>query len=247
MNSAILNTLLDLFFPVSCRCCRRPKDKVFNRSGVLCYDCRSKIFLNDWVFCPLCNKKLARRNLGEGGNICLKHKLSLKWLGVASNYDDKILKSLIWEYKYGFNESLAEVFSEIMFSYFEKITDQVQLDKNNLALSFIPLAPKKLRWRGFNQSKLLAENLARQLGFAVVDSLKRKAYSSPQMSLETKKQRFQNIKNSFEAKNEKEIRGKDIILIDDVCATGATLIEAAKTLKQAGAGNVFGLVLARKL
>lgn len=237
MNSLILNTLLDLFFPVSCRRCRRPKDKVFNPLGVLCSGCRSKIFLNDWVFCPLCNKK----------NLCLKHRSSLKWLGVASNYDDRILKSLIWEYKYGFNESLAEVFSEMMFGYFEKITGQVELNKKNLVLSFIPLAPKRLRWRGFNQSRLLAKGLARKTGFAIVDSLERKTYSSPQMSLETKQQRFQNIKNSFEARSQKEVRGKDIILVDDVCATGATLIEAAKTLKQTGARNIYGLVLARKL
>ena len=166
---------------------------------------------------------------------------------MASDYDNHILKPLIWEYKYGFNESLATVFSEIMFHYFKKITHQVNLNQNNLVLSFIPLTPKRLRWRGFNQSKLLAQNLAQKAGLAVVDSLKRKTYSSPQMSLDTKQQRFQNIKNSFEVRKQKEVRGKDIILVDDVCATGATQIEAAKTLKRAGARNIYGLVLARKL
>ncbi len=255
-KNTILNTALDLFFPVSCYCCRQPKHEALNPLGILCSECRAKISLNEWIFCPVCNKKLAHQNppgSGENRSVCLNHPSGLKWLGVASNYNDKILKPLIWEYKYGLNESLAEVFSGIMFQYFEKISSQILLDKNNLAaqagtvLSFIPLASKRLRWRGFNQAKLLAQGLAQKTGLVVVDSLERKAYSLPQMSLETKKQRFQNIKNSFGARNQKEICGKDIVLVDDVCATGATLIEAARTLRRAGAKNIYGLVLARKL
>lgn len=237
MKREFLKPLLDLFFPIACFGCSLPKNENVNPAGILCANCQKKIVLNRWVFCPICNKKDA----------CQKHRTGLTWLGVATDYNQQILKSLIWEYKYGFNESFAEVFSEMIFQYFEKIRRENLPDENNFVLSFIPLTRARQRWRGFNQSKLLAKNLAAKINLPLIDALERTAYPRPQMSLETKKQRFENTKNSFSTKNPEKILGKNIILVDDVCATGATLHEAAKTLKRAGAKNVFGLVLARKL
>ncbi|HCI05649.1 TPA: hypothetical protein DEX28_02785 [Patescibacteria group bacterium] len=263
MELTILKPLLDLFFPVKCESCFQPKNESSNPLGWLCFDCQKKIFLNDWVFCPACNKKSPPLpQLGEKRNAarqaratpeatawqaCSKHKTALRWLGAAGNYEDSVLKPLIWRFKYGFSEEIGEVLSRIIFKYFEKIFEKTKLDKEKTIISFIPLSPKKERWRGFNQSRVLAQNLAAKTGFKLVETLERKKHRPPMMSLQTKEQRLENIKNSFAPKNPLEFRHKDILVVDDVCATGATLLEAGKTLKQSGADNVFGLVLARRL
>lgn len=134
-----------------------------------------------------------------------------------------------------------------MFAYFAKIKDLIQppIDKSWIVTN-IPLSPKKERWRGFNQSKILAENFAQKTGLGFITTLKRKKSQTPQAKLESKRERLENIKGAFEIGKNIILNDQNIILIDDVYATGATILEAGKILKKNKVKNIFGLVLARK-
>jgi len=108
----------------------------------------------------------------------------------------------------------------------------------------VPLHIRRERWRGFNQSQLIAEKLSDKFGIEIdCHGLKRVKHGKAQAKL-SKSERWENIKGSFFWEKE-SLSGRNIILIDDVVTTGATLNEAAKVLKENGAGEVWGLVVAR--
>jgi ComF family protein len=109
----------------------------------------------------------------------------------------------------------------------------------------IPLHKRRLKWRGYNH----AEELAKQLGQAfslpvVADALIKRKHTTPQVSLD-REERLRNMKGVFEVQNPQAIAAKNILLVDDVYTTGATMEECARVLKRAGATRVFGAVVAR--
>jgi len=111
----------------------------------------------------------------------------------------------------------------------------------------VPLHIKKLRERGFNQSLILARAIGEKQQIPVNFSLlKRHKFTETQTGMH-KAERKQNIKKAFEISDKEKIAGKDIILVDDVYTTGATVNECAKTLIKAGARKVSVLTLARVL
>ena len=111
----------------------------------------------------------------------------------------------------------------------------------------VPLHIKKLRERGFNQSLILADAIGKKWQIPVNFSLlKRHKFTLTQTGL-NKKEREQNIKGAFEVSDKEKIAGRNIILIDDVYTTGATINECAKILIKAGAQKVAVLTLARVL
>lgn len=110
----------------------------------------------------------------------------------------------------------------------------------------VPLHPRKLRDRGYNQSVLVASHVARALGAHFAPrALLRTRDTAAQASLD-REDRKRNIAGAFVARERKAIRGKHIVLIDDVATTGATLKACVEALKAAGAESVTALVLARK-
>jgi len=110
----------------------------------------------------------------------------------------------------------------------------------------VPLHRRRLAWRGFNQSSELGRAVARTLGVPLWNhALTRTRYTQPQTRLDHK-ERQANIKNAFAADRD-TVRGKRVLLVDDVYTTGATLRECARTLKRAGAAGVDVLVLARTM
>jgi len=118
---------------------------------------------------------------------------------------------------------------------------------NNFSQSLImpvPLHKKRLRWRGFNQSELLAKGIKKYFNLDLrLDELIRTKHKKPQTKLSGRK-RKENVKGCFFWKGD-WLDGKNIILVDDVITTGSTLNECAKVLKENGAGEVWGLVVAR--
>ncbi|MEK7631210.1 MAG: phosphoribosyltransferase family protein [Patescibacteria group bacterium] len=105
----------------------------------------------------------------------------------------------------------------------------------------IPIHKSKERERGFNQSYLIA----RELGLPLIGrALVRTVATPPQARSDSRKARFESIRDAFEIKRPQDIEGKAILLIDDVATTGATLSEAARLLKRHGARRIAAAVLA---
>lgn len=111
----------------------------------------------------------------------------------------------------------------------------------------VPLHQKRLRERGYNQSFLLARELGKRRGLPVIpDCLIRLRHVLPQARTANVAERRQNVAGAFACRDER-LRGKAVLLIDDVATSGATLDACAAALKEAGAVSVWGLVLAREI
>lgn len=111
----------------------------------------------------------------------------------------------------------------------------------------VPLHRKRLRERGYNQSILLARHLGRLSGLPVDEnSLIRKEFITTQARARNVEERMENVRTAF-ACNDSALDGKQVILIDDVATSGATLNACAGVLKEAGAEKVWGLALAREI
>lgn len=150
---------------------------------------------------------------------------------------------------------VKEVFHKVKF---ERRRDLLELFREDTALFLsrrpglssyeemvaIPLDAQRRLEREFNQSGLIAGRIARTLGFKINKIRLKKRTTLPQ-SLLGRDERKLNLYRAFRVANPGEVQGKSVLLVDDIFTTGATLEEAAKTLKQAGASRVGYLVLAR--
>jgi len=224
----IKNTLLEILFPIRCIGCGEEGEW-------FCGNCVAKVELNQKQFCPICWQE----NLG--GRVCRDCRDSpLDGLRVAGSYQDNPhLAKAIKILKYKFSENLAKNLGEILAqSIAQKDYDGARV------VSFIPLHKKRLRWRGFNQAELLAKTVSQNLNLPLQDSLLRQKNTSQQAKL-SRQERIQNLRDAFAIHPDFPAKNKIVILVDDVASTSTTLIEAAQVLKNAGAREVWGLVLAR--
>jgi ComF family protein len=110
----------------------------------------------------------------------------------------------------------------------------------------IPLHRKRLRQRGYNQSALVARAVARSLGVPLDTTMLRRVRDGPPQVGLTARQRAGNVRGVFSVRKEQCVRGKRILLIDDVVTTGSTMAECAKTLSKAGALRIDGWSITRE-
>jgi ComF family protein len=154
---------------------------------------------------------------------------------------DEVIREAIHELKYRNLKAISPCLAELLTDY---------LKANPLpgeALVGVPLHPRRLRERGYNQSSLLARELGRRIGLPVIeDCLIRVKQAQPQVRAVDVEERRRNVADAFVCRDEK-VSGKQIILIDDVCTSGATLESCAAALKNKGAMSVWGLTLAREI
>lgn len=230
--------VLDILFPVFCLSCEEP-------GRWICRKCLFEIKLNERQLCPLCEKTATYR--GELCFSCKERKEShLDGLVAAVSYENPFLKRAIYNLKYRFVLELAAPLSELLLkSLFE---NDIPLPKYIVP---VPLHRRRLRWRGFNQSFLLAEKISAGLTppvkIEILETLERTRHKKPQMKIKKYRNRLESVKGIFSLKvKHSKIKGKKILLVDDIATTGATLQECAKALKEAGAKKVFAAVIARQ-
>lgn len=146
--------------------------------------------------------------------------------------------------KYSGTEKQARFFADFFADYMITGLSHPLLLNKKFILCPIPLHPIRKIHRGFNQSMLLAESLSRKTTLPVFSFLQRRIYTPTQTSLQ-KSYRIKNMFNVFSITDSKRVKNQSILLVDDLCTTGSTLREAAKTLKTEGAQFVGGLVIGR--
>jgi ComF family protein len=109
----------------------------------------------------------------------------------------------------------------------------------------VPLTKKKLKRRGFNQSEEIAREISNYLNIPLITNCLIKTRETfPQVEL-SEKERAENPKGAYIVKDKEKIRGKRVLLIDDVYTTGSTMEECSRILREAGTKEVWGVVIAR--
>ena len=246
--SKLKKYFIDLIFPIFCIHCRCP-------GKILCDDCLKTIKPLRVQFCPLCEKTVVLN--GEVCRPCRQRfRPAIDNLLVASDYKNKLLAKSIHFLKYKFVRDLASPLAQVMIISLNKF----KLPAPDFILP-ISLHPRRLRWRGFNQAELLAQEvsvgLLPGLTIPVVNNLVvRQRYTPPQKDIKNYKDRQENLKNAFQINSNfdwksnnlsrQNLVGKNILIIDDITTTGATILNFAKELKKLHPKSISAVVLGRQ-
>ena len=224
--------LFDLFFPKYCVHCKKEGEW-------LCSSCFPLLSFKK-QYCPECKKE------NKNGFFCsqCKNKYFLDGALIAGDYDQQILAELIKKLKYNFAKDISKILAQFLNNFILKYQKENNLDLKNFLFIPVPLHKKKKNFRGFNQSEEINKELSSLLNLkSDSKNLIRIKNTKAQAKLNAK-ERKENVKNSFFWKGE-NLKRKNIILLDDVFTTGATLDECARILKENGAGQVLGLTVAK--
>ncbi len=217
---SFLSTILNIVFPIYCISCKKSGES-------LCIECLS-------------SSPPAERE-------------SANWIFPLFDYRHPLVKKAVWLLKYKNKKPLAGIFAEVMYGrILEELSDLSTMENFiEPILLPIPLSSKRYRERGFNQAELICKELMKisDLRYGVDMKLEKDVLikikdTSHQAHIENRSERLRNVVGSFAVKNNERIKRKNIILIDDVTTTGATLAEAKKILKQAGARKIIAFTIA---
>lgn len=196
--------------------------------------------------CAACDKDLPYDSLSRICSSCLASvkeippEPSLLFVRSCLLYEG-VTKELIRQFKYLEKDYLSESMLPFLLKEWLRFPEMQTV---NIVTS-VPAHPVRLRERGYNQSEVLARAFAKAAEISCLPTLKRIRNTPSQTEL-SKKDRVQNVRSAFRALDPPSIRGKRVLLVDDVCTTGATLNECAKTLRRAGSGKVFALTFSRQ-
>jgi len=203
----------------------------------LCVACRQKLPRLLWPFCQKCGKP---ESSGFLCSTCWGQKTDIDGIRSVFRFEGAV-RQAVHELKYHNLKAISSCLAELMANYLKDYPLRGEV------LVPVPLHPRRLRERGYNQSNLLAGELGKLIALPVIDdSLCRLRDSLPQARTVTIEERKKNVKKAFDCGDE-EMNGKSIILIDDVCTSGATLEDCAVALKAVGAISVWGLTFAREI
>jgi ComF family protein len=229
--SDIKTFVLDTLFPISCLSCG-------DEGEFVCGDCKATMKKLEHQRCIVCQKNTP---FGFTHLYCQAPNGADGLVSFYNYHDEKVSKILIAG-KYNFLPKVYEILGQMI---------ALELQSNFLISQFpnfylvpVPLHASRQRWRGFNQAEILCQSLNKNLGLACINVLVRCKITKTQKDLK-KDGRLKNVANAFKLKPGADVRNKNIILVDDVTTTGATLQEAAGVLKRNGAAKVICLTVAR--
>jgi len=229
----MINKLLNILFPESCPVCKEPsRDHII---APICTQCWDRISPYSGPICQICGKPL----VSEASITCADCIVNKPMFKTARSFGlyEGVLREAINLLKYQGIKRLSKPLSKMMFAL---LGDNYSVD----AVVPVPLYKKRLRQRGFNQSALFAKHLANYIGVPLfLNCLIKVKDTMPQVELNAEERR-KNIKNSFAVISREFIQGRNILLVDDVFTTGATVRECSKLLKKAGAQDIYVLTLA---
>jgi ComF family protein len=233
---AVLGAALDVALPPLCPACR----ELVGGNG-LCASCWSKLSL---IAPPYCERLGIPFAYDPGPGV-----LSMQAIADPPAYTraraavryDEIARKLVHSLKYGDRLDLAPTAGQWMARAGRELLDGAD------ALVPVPLHWRRLWTRRFNQSALLAKAIAQAAGMPVAENALRRIKATPQQVGLSQKERASNVQGAFRVPPEgrAEVKGRRLVLIDDVLTSGATADACARALLRAGAANVDVIVFAR--
>ena len=230
--------LLNALLPRTCAHCGL--DLHYLEPAPLCPGCAARLEPLPELHCGTCGLPL-----DDGGGACrdcrggARRALDLARSAFVFNPQ---LRSLVHAFKYKARDDLAGFLAGEMAAVLARFPE---LAPYNFAVG-VPLHPARRRERGFNQAELLAAGLAARANLFHLEGAAARTRNTPSQTTLTKTERKTNMAEAFRAVKPELIRGRNILLVDDVATTLATLDELASELKKAGAKSVAAYTLARE-
>jgi competence protein ComFC len=234
LSKKIKDGFFSLFFPEPCAGCgRHIKDFAHE---CLCPECFETIKKPRGELCGICLKPIKP---GAGGECieCREYKKHFELIAAGGVYEGA-LKELVHRMKFYGRKNGAKTAAEIMMG---AAGDDFFAWPD--AITCVPLSRGSLAERGYNQSEAVARILSKKYGMPFVKMIKKIKETEPQNKLE-RKDRINNLKGAFKASG---CKGLNVLVVDDVYTTGATMNESAKALLTAEASAVRGIVAARSV
>ena len=234
----IIKGLIDLIFPPLCALCGSPLAE--DDTGEICPSCLRSVRFISPPICPTCGLPFVSRS-GEDHlcGQCLRRRWHFGSARALGLYEGT-MREAIHLLKYHGKSFLAKPLVGLL----DKGYPFIEYGSYDLLVP-VPLHPKRLRERGFNQALILGKAIGRMTGIACEGFLLKKIrWSPPQINL-SPREREKNVKGSFAVADPEGVQGKRVLLIDDVMTTGSTVHECARALLRAGAGEVDVFTLAR--
>ena len=243
----IADTAFSLVFPADCRICQEPL--VLASRLPVCQPCRDSIQPIAGALCPICGERIFSFSQAEiepaPCGLCQRARPSYS-RAVAYGAFEGALRDAIHLLKYDRVLPAAKFLGGKLGEVWRRVPAP---SAAGWLVVPVPLHPRKLRQRGFNQSELIAREALRRGRIPaelVGKFLVRQRETVPQAGL-TRHQRRENIRGAFAVRDGKAVRGRDVLLVDDVFTTGTTISECARVLLRAGAESVAAATVARAL
>ena len=232
--------VLHFFFPRTCFCCGC--DLPARADGFLCGACEKQLEIPGPHICQRCGEVLK-----SGGAHCYACRGSK-----ANKYKCRLIRSafvfnaasraLVHALKYQQADYVADKMGQLLYQQFAHYPELAEAD----LIIPVPLHPKKKRARGYNQSELLARAFSRCTGLALDTLALQRTRDTVSQTKLGRQGRLENMVGAFTCSHPESVKGKIVLLIDDVATTGATLEGCAVALRQAGAKRVFAYTFARE-
>lgn len=204
-----------------------------------CLACSGSLVKGEDSVCSHCLLDLPKTNFHKQPNNDLYERLSLRFPlqhAFAYYYFKKGSKvqELLHQLKYKHHPEIGQKIGrvlgqELVLTQFENAFDLIVP---------VPLHPSRKRSRGYNQSEEFAKGLSEVLRIGYTDNFIKRSVQTQTQTRKSKLNRWRNVSEVFEMKNEEEVKGKRILLVDDVVTTGATLEACARSLLQAGCSEI---------
>lgn len=230
---------LNIIVPQTCLYCK--KDQRYDYKFPLCENCLKELEPIKFPYCQKCGIELK-----SGGALCYnckKDKVKRYFSFSRSVFKfNPVLREAIHTFKYSGYKNIGRWLGSLMA---EKFIEYKELEGFDFLIP-VPISLRKKRERGFNQSEILAFEISKKTGLSVLSDVVVKIKDTKSQVGLSQNERENNLEGSFSCINHDKIKGKKIIIVDDVATTLSTLNEVSKVLKKSGVKEIACYTLARE-
>jgi ComF family protein len=238
--SSLFQSLAAVLFPPTCVTCGCSIASTATYR-VICDACFERVPIAPYPQCPTCERRLTMAH-----RRC--HREVPFALFAAARFTEPAVRDLIHALKYGGIRSAAQPLADLIGAHLRVALPTLGAEREEFFIVPVPLYPRKARTRGLDQTALIARALAANLPNqcrVTEGAVVRVRDNGSQTEQPNREARLRNVRGCFAIADQERLRGANVLIIDDVCTSGATIAEVARVVRETGPKAVFGAVAAR--